>query len=135
MLHPYLKEQTSPSHQALEQRMVDLIHQIRSGEDYARFLKLMYGYYAALEDRIAEFVDNRRPWDFKKRRKAGRLLEDIRQFAPPGSVALCDQLPDLHSYAGALGAMYVLEGSVLGGKIVARMIKEQLDAQQSPGYS
>jgi len=135
MLHLYLKERTSPSHQALERRMVALIRQIRSGEDYADFLKLMYGYYAAVEDRIAGHVSNRPPRDFKKRRKAGRLLEDIRQFSTTGSVNLCDQLPHVHPYASALGAMYVLEGSVLGGKIIARMIKEQLNAQQSPGYS
>jgi len=135
MLHPYLKERTGPSHQALEQRMVALIHQIKSGEDYARFLKLMYGYYAAVEDRIAEFVNNRPPRDFKKRRKADRLLNDINQFSTSGSMDLCDQLPAVHSYAGALGAMYVLEGSVLGGKIIARMIKGQLHIQESPGFS
>lgn len=135
MLHPYLKERTSPSHQALEQRMVALIQQIRSGEDYAKFLKLMYGYYAAVEGRIAEFVDNRPPKDFKKRRKADRLLNDISQFSNPGSVNLCDRLPAVHSYAGALGAMYVLEGSVLGGKMIAKMIRGQLHLQDSAGLS
>lgn len=135
MLHPYLKERTSPSHQALEQRMVALIHQIRSGEDYARFLKLMYGYYAAVEGRIAEFLSNRPPMDFRKRRKADRLMNDINQFSSPGSGDLCDHLPDVRSYAGALGAMYVLEGSVLGGKMIARMIKGQLQLQDAAGFS
>jgi heme oxygenase len=135
MLHPYLKERTGPSHQALEQRMVALIHQIKSGEDYAKFLKLMYGYYAAVEDRIAGFIDNKPPLDFEKRRKADRLLKDIQQFSVPDSMTLCDQLPAVQSYAGALGAMYVLEGSVLGGKIIARMIKGQLETQPAPGFS
>jgi len=135
MLHPYLKERTALTHQALEQRMMALIHQIRSGEDYASFLRLMYGYYATVEDRIADFVGNRPPRDFKKRRKADRLLWDINQFSTPGTMDLCQDLPVVHSYASALGAMYVLEGSVLGGKIIARMIKGQLDAQESPGYS
>jgi heme oxygenase (biliverdin-IX-beta and delta-forming) len=135
MLHPYLKERTEPSHQALEQRMVALIHQIKSGNDYAKFLELMYGYYAALEERIAGFIDNKPPLDFKKRRKADRLLNDIREFAVPDTMVLCDALPAVQSYAGALGAMYVLEGSVLGGKIIARMIKAQLQAQPSPGFS
>jgi heme oxygenase len=135
MLHPYLKERTAPSHQALEQRMVALIRQIRSGKDYAQFLKLMYGYYAAVEDRIAKFVNNKPPRDFRKRRKADRLLNDITQFSTQEAMDLCDQLPAVHSYASALGAMYVLEGSVLGGRIIAQMIRDQLDSQESPGFS
>jgi heme oxygenase len=40
----------------------------------------------------------------------------------------CEKLPQLSSFAQQMGALYVLEGSVLGGRIISKRLKEQFGA-------
>ncbi|RFM29966.1 biliverdin-producing heme oxygenase [Deminuibacter soli] len=122
-----LKNYTKSAHAALEGRMIPAIKSIRTGGDYTRLLRLFYGYYAALETKIAPQVCDKLP-DFEARRKAQSILSDMAAI-DGGSVAattLCNTLPDITSYPQALGAMYVLEGSTLGGQIISNMIRQRL---------
>jgi heme oxygenase len=132
MLNDQLKDSTQPSHQALEKKMVSLVRKIRTRQDYVKFLKLMYGYYSALEKRVQEYVSER---EIGKRRKAERLLEDINYFESTGTPALCNELPPIRSHAEALGAMYVMEGSTQDGKIIAEMIEDQAGINGPSGFS
>ncbi|HZY82385.1 MAG TPA: biliverdin-producing heme oxygenase [Cyclobacteriaceae bacterium] len=132
MLNEQLRESTQPSHQALEKKMVSVIRKIRTRQDYVKFLKLMYGYYSALEKRVQEYVSE---LEIGKRRKAERLLQDISYFESTGMPALCNELPPICSHAEALGAMYVMEGSTQGGKIIAQMIEGQAGINGPSGFS
>ena len=157
MINEQLKESTQPSHQALEKKMVSMIRKIHTRQDYVKFLKLMYGYYSALEKRVQEYVSE---LEIGKRRKAERLLEDISYFEsmttsgesssrdsrttasfeeslPQGTLpdASWNELPAIRSHAEALGAMYVMEGSTMGGKIIARMIEGQAGISGPSGFS
>ena len=132
MLNEQLKDSTHPSHQALEKKMVSIIKTIRTRQDYVKFLKLMYGYYSALERRVQEYVSD---IEIGKRRKAERLLEDISYFESTTSPEMCSELPPIRSHAEALGAMYVMEGSIMGGKIIERMIKGQAGMDGPSGFS
>jgi heme oxygenase len=132
MLNEQLKESTHPSHQELEKKMVSIIRKIQTRQDYVKFLKLMYGYYSALEKRIQEYVSE---MEIGKRRKAERLLEDISYFEATAIPDLCKELPPIQSHAEALGAMYVMEGSTMGGKIIAKMIAGQAGIDGPSGFS
>jgi len=133
MINEQLKESTQPSHQALEKKMVSMIKNIRTREDYVKFLKLMYGYYAALEKRVQEYVSD---VEIGKRRKAEQLLQDISYFEAATTVNdSCNELPPIRSNAEALGAMYVMEGSTMGGSTIARMIKGQAGIDGPSGFS
>jgi heme oxygenase len=132
MLNEQLKESTQPSHQELEKKMVSLIKKINNRQDYVKFLKLMYGYYSALEKRVQEYVSD---MEIEKRRKAERLLEDISYFESTITTDMCNELPPITSHAEALGAMYVMEGSTMGGKIIAKMIKGQAGIDGPSGFS
>lgn len=126
-LHDELKQTTSKPHQALEKKMVKVIKGIKTQGDYARFLELMYGYYAALEKDLDRYL----PYmQLGHRRTANKLLSDINQVQtadrPAGRVELCRDLPAIDSLASALGAMYVVEGSVMGAPQIAKMIASQL---------
>jgi heme oxygenase len=132
MINEQLKDSTQASHQALEKRMVAVIKNIRTRQDYVNFLKLMYGYYSALERRVQEYVSE---MEIGKRRKAERLLEDISYFESTSTPDLCKELPPISSHAEALGAMYVMEGSTMGGKIIARMIEGQAGINGPSGFS
>ncbi len=132
MINEQLKDSTQASHQALEKKMVSIIKKIKTREDYVNFLKLMYGYYSALERSVQEYVTE---MEIGKRRKAERLLQDISYFESTSTPDLCKELPPISSHAEALGAMYVMEGSTMGGKIIARMIEGQAGIDGPSGFS
>lgn len=132
MLHQELKDTTTPSHQALEKKMVGFIRNIRTEKDYVRFLKVMYGYYSALERQIENYIPEP---EILGRRKANHLLNDLGYYHYEDEPVLCKELPPIHSYPAALGALYVMEGSTMGGSIIAKMIKGQLGTQEGDGFS
>ncbi|HMJ70097.1 MAG TPA: biliverdin-producing heme oxygenase [Cyclobacteriaceae bacterium] len=132
MLNDQLIDSTQPSHQELEKKMVSMVRNIRNKQDYVKFLKLMYGYYSALERRIQEYVSE---MEIGKRRKAGRLMEDINYFESSETPALCKDLPPICSHAEALGALYVMEGATQGGSSIAKMIEGQAGINGPSGFS
>jgi len=132
MLNDQLQESTHPSHEALEKKMVSMVRKIRNRSDYVKFLKLMYGYFSALEKRVQEYVSE---LEIGKRRKAQRLLEDISYFEATASPDLCKDLPPITSHAEALGAMYVMEESAMGAQAIAQMIKRQAGINGPSGFS
>lgn len=129
MLSEELKEYTKKSHVALEGRMVPSIKAIATQSDYQRLLEMMYGFYAPLEQKIDAFVNEDNMPAYNDRRKAEAILNDIKTLnegAAIEAVTLCTDLPEVQGYTQAIGAMYVLEGSTLGGKIIAAMIQKKL---------
>jgi heme oxygenase len=126
MLCELLKERTSSSHQALEKDLVLRIKKIRTTDDYVELLKMMYGYYHAMENELAEYLITHPDLNFDGRRKSSAILEDLLHLNYNDSVRVCKRLPEISSGATALGAMYVMEGSTLGGQHIARMIQSQL---------
>jgi heme oxygenase len=127
-LQEELKSSTTKSHQALEKKMLKVIKGIKSKGDYVKFLKLMYGFHAAMEKELERYM----PYiQVGNRRLAYRLLNDIKQFEPVKKVEMCRELPAIDSLASALGAMYVLEGSVMGAPHIVNMITSQLKLHDS----
>lgn len=119
-----VKNATDPVHQEVEALLLPKLSGIKSKEDYAAVLRMFYGYFSPLESQIAALIDLALLPDIAERRKAASLLHDleaIRQLA--GELPLCTGLPPLNTTAQALGAFYVLEGSTLGGKMIARMLR------------
>lgn len=135
MLHQQLKEQTSAAHHALEKKLISKIKAVQNHDDYVKLLALMYGFYAAIEERINQYPNEQHAAITNGRRKASLILSDIRHFTSQPSLSLCEKLPALDSYEKLLGVMYVLEGSTLGGQIIARLLKTQLNSTSDDGFS
>jgi heme oxygenase len=130
-----LKETTEAAHAAAEKKMVLALKRISTPEDYVSMLNWLYGFYAPLEDLVrSQLTEDNFP-DMIKRSRAEYILWDIKEFnteaQPPD---ICDHLPVIDSYARALGALYVLEGSTLGGRIIAGMISRQLTTTKGISY-
>ncbi|MBS1602123.1 MAG: biliverdin-producing heme oxygenase [Bacteroidetes bacterium] len=129
MLTDELKEYTEDVHHASEKKMIVALRQISTYEDYIRMLSWLYGFYAPVEKLIRQHLTEDNFPDINRRSRAEYILWDIRESGLPApALEACEQLPVIDSFHSALGAMYVLEGSTLGGRIIAGMIARSLES-------
>jgi len=136
MLSTSIKDYTRNVHHDLEKILIARIKSISSTDAYIALLAMMYGFYEPVEKAIDKYIEPGSIPHYALRRKASALLDDIRFFIPgyqPPQVSAA--LPVINSYPTALGAMYVMEGSTLGGKIIAGMVQKQLQLQHGTGTS
>ncbi|MBW8688049.1 biliverdin-producing heme oxygenase [Chitinophaga rhizophila] len=129
-----LRERTAKQHQELERVLIPSIKAVNTPESYASLLELFYGYYYPLEQHIAAHMDRTFPGGFELRRKASSILDDIAAIrkAPATQPVCCTDIPEITDNAQALGAMYVLEGSTLGGQVICQMLLRNLQAPELP---
>ncbi len=126
MLIEKLRTATRPMHEQLDQEMGPHIHNIQTKEQYIALLLAFYGFFAPMYHRINAHLDTTGLPDYNTRRKPEDILQNLRALGhgePPHH--LCQQLPGVEDNAGAFGALYVLEGSTLGGLMIKKMIGEQ----------
>jgi heme oxygenase len=135
MLSEKLKEETKQNHQILEKALVSQLKAIRSPQEYASLLKLFYGYFGGLETLINNVIDNNLLTDSDQRRKTQAIANDILALgeAVPAKASGND-LPRINDHLEALGALYVIEGSTLGGKIISKMMLQQLGTDKGMSF-
>lgn len=118
-----VKNATQTVHEEVEGLLLPALTSIRTTEDYALILKMFYGYFHPLEKQIEKQLQAGELPDLHERRKAAYILHDLRQInQPTDELFLCTALPSILNSAQAFGALYVLEGSTLGGKQIAKML-------------
>ncbi len=122
------------AHQELEKVLIKLLRAMQDQNDYIKILQRFYSYFSALEDRINLYIGGSELSDYLQRRKSGSLVKDIHSLGGVlgEKVSLAD-LPLIENHLQAFGAMYVMEGSTLGGLIISQMITKQLGIQQHNG--
>ena len=127
MLTEKLKVSTRHNHQQLEKQLVQRMKAIHTLPEYVALLQLFYTYFGALEKRIDLYITPAYLPDYHQRRKAAALAQDITdlgsELAPEAGA---DHLPAIHNRLQAFGALYVIEGSTLGGQIISKMMEKQL---------
>ncbi len=104
-------------------------------DEYAALLRRLFVFYRAVEDGLAA-APSLLPYgiDLAARRRSGRLLDDLAFLgAPVPPLPAPPALPALPSAAQALGLMYVIEGSTLGGRELARRLDHLLPAGSESG--
>jgi heme oxygenase len=119
----HLKHHTSQQHQALEDVVLPQLHRLHSVTDYNHLLQRFYGYYKPVEFLIEQQIDEQQLPDIKQRRKADLILHDLTfSNAHATNLPLATKLPQLHNSIQAFGALYVLEGSTLGGRGITKLL-------------
>jgi heme oxygenase (biliverdin-IX-beta and delta-forming) len=125
-----LRENTKTLHQELERTLIPVIKHTSTTEQYVHLLQLFYGYYYPLEQHIAAHIGTDMPGSFEQRRKAAWLLQDIAAVTgatpDPANIPTSNDIPEITDTAQALGAMYVLEGSTLGGQVISSILQRNL---------
>lgn len=119
-----LKEETKVAHQTLEKKVVLQLKAIRSEADYASFIHAFYLYFNALEKKLAAYINDDVVPDLSSRRNSSYLKADLRELGFEEEHAQRPELPSIESLPQALGAMYVMEGSIMGGPIIVEMLRK-----------
>ena len=134
MLSKTLKERTLTAHQELEKKLVAKMRDLGSLADYAKLLQLFHTYFGALEQHVSAFVDETILPDCAARRKSTAILEDLITLDAPVP-PVTTELPEISNTAQALGALYVMEGSTLGGRHIRKMLARQLHMDEDHATS
>lgn len=118
-----LRDATAGHHREVERLLPAFDALPRAG--YAAHLAALAGFHLPLEQRLFAAHD----WvglglpDAASRPRAALLEADLRALGvDPAALPRCAALPDVSGLPRALGAMYVLEGSRLGGQVLARQV-------------
>ncbi len=112
-----------------------MIKDIRAKEDYVKVLELFYSYFGGLEKKV-DTVGHLNLPDYHLRRKKEAIANDIVSLNGTLPALTPDQhLPDITNKLQALGALYVMEGSTLGGIYISKMIAGQLNLEDGKSLS
>lgn len=134
MMLELLRKETRRLHEETE-RAMDLPSRLSSESAYADLLSRLYAVVAPLEHGLdALRLPSALGLDLERRRKAHLLRADLLALgrdavprpAPP------PRLPDTDA---AMGCLYVLEGSTLGGQIIRRQVQARLGLGPDRGCS
>ncbi|MBF9196191.1 biliverdin-producing heme oxygenase [Microvirga terrestris] len=122
-----LKTETRAAHDRIETAM-DLDRRIASREAYRDLLIRFYGFHKAWEEEAAGQAPDR--GFFERRRKTQHLVKDLEALGLKSEDIIrlpqCRPLMPLLGSEAVLGSMYVVEGSTLGGTIIAREVERRL---------
>lgn len=133
-----LRQETAESHQKLEDNRLSkaILTPSVSIQDYQTYLAALFGVTIACEDQIFPAISHTIT-DLTERYKSTLIIDDL--LATGVTEAEIDTLPvyrfEFSSVAEALGIMYVLEGSTLGGRVLYKHIHETLGLTPENGAS
>ncbi len=127
-----LRFETAADHLAVEGAL-PLMNVGLDRAKYAACLSRIYGVVAAWEERAAAVAPDWMQTMLAARRRAGLLQQDLEWFGVAGQDAGGPTLPEMNDLPSLLGTMYVMEGSTLGGQLIARHVEAALDLSEGEG--
>ena len=126
MILQLLRSGTTALHERVE-RTVNIPGHLGSLPAYTAMLARFHGFYAPLEDRLAGIGGYESVGlDIAARHKAHLIRDDLRTLGHVAALPVCSALPRVATFADALGCLYVLEGSTLGGQFIRREVAARL---------
>ena len=117
-----LRRETLPDHHAVEQS-VPLMDEDLDVDTYVSCLLKLHGMVAAWEEWAAPHAPAWIQPLLAARRRGQLLMLDLTWFGADTSGKARPTLPEMRGAASLLGAMYVMEGSTLGGQLIARHVE------------
>jgi heme oxygenase (biliverdin-IX-beta and delta-forming) len=129
-----LKIETKPAHDRIE-KALDVERRMVSRDAYKELLIRFHGFHSAWEEAAVAVVPD--PEFFRQRCKTALLAKDLKALGMKdeevAALPRCHPLMPLQAPAAALGSMYVVEGSTLGGAIIARNVERALGLTMDTG--
>ncbi|MDP5202052.1 biliverdin-producing heme oxygenase [Flavobacterium sp. DG2-3] len=132
-----LKTQTADSHKKLEELPVSksIMSPEMKIEDYTYYLSLMHDVHNDTEGLIFPFFSNRLE-DLEQRRKKHLIEEDLIFLNAQKTNSEKVFQKEITSVPFALGVLYVVEGSTLGGRFILKNVSKfpELSGEQGVSY-
>ncbi len=134
-----LKARTAHQHQQTEDG-VDLMSDQFSLDDYRQLLAKFYSFYQSFEVKMRQSMrENRVDFDYAERLNAPKLAADLTNLGLAESeisaIKNFEDLPALDSREKIFGALYVVEGSTLGGQYISRHLKSKFGLDETNGIA
>jgi heme oxygenase len=130
-----LKLETKEVHSDAEKLIIRKITMINSVDDYVKFIKLYFGFFNPLEILTRKYIGKDVLEDILERGNTKKIIDDIETCAGDSTILSAPSLPALTNVLQSIGAMYVMEGSTLGGQIIAKMLRDKSVNIPSNGLS
>jgi heme oxygenase (biliverdin-IX-beta and delta-forming) len=130
-----LRVETASEHERAE-RIFDVELRTSSIGAYRELLQRFYAFHATWEPLVEAAIDQ--PSFFGPRRKLELLKRDLRALhTVDGELprVAAHTIGPMRSSVEAFGSMYVVEGSTLGGTIIARVVERRLGYDRQRGCS
>lgn len=128
-----LRKQTGPQHQQLESSSLSqaLMKPGVEMQDYTRYLSYMYRVIEYAEEHIFPLVNDL--LETSSRRKLYSIQKDL-AYLHGQPVAQYFSISDKElTQAEALGYLYVIEGSTLGGRVIIKHLQKYLPVNEQDG--
>jgi heme oxygenase len=129
-----LRQETEADHQNVE-GAVPLMHRGLNIAEYVQCLQRIYGVVAAWEERAVEVAPEWLQPVLLARRRRPLLELDLAWFDVSERDDRRPTLPEMNSLSSLFGTMYVMEGSTLGGQLIARHVEAALHLSEGRGNS
>jgi heme oxygenase len=129
-----LRRETAADHEAVEGSM-PLMHEGLDTTEYVACLRQMYGVVAAWEEKAEAIAPEWLRETLVARQRRFLLKSDLEQFGIRDEDPRRAPMPALEDLPSLLGAMYVMEGSTLGGQFIAKHVETALQLEEGKGNS
>jgi len=132
-----LKAGTSEQHAAIE-RIMPFFKNDFSLEAYIRVLKAFLGFFEPVERELRS-IATRDSFGFNidRGQRTNLLRMDLLALGVTSAdielIPRCDHLPKLENVDDGIGCLYVLEGSTLGGQLIAREVQTRFGVEEETG--
>jgi heme oxygenase len=131
-----LRQETAERHQELEDNQLSkkLLDPTVTLSDYQAYLTKLYSITLACELQVFPVLGNILP-DLRTRYKSALIVKDLSRtgLSDDQIRALPIHQFDFSGIADAMGIMYVMEGSTLGGKVIYKHVNERLGLNPESG--
>lgn len=132
-----LREATERNHERLNRHalLAGLLQPDYSLADYRTLLQALLQIYHPLELALLSFLDTHPGvFDYRPRLKTPNLLQDLAFLQSRGPVMPATPcLPNVAGLGELVGILYVIEGSTLGGQLIAKSLEKHLGLNREQG--
>ena len=131
-----LRTATEAEHRRLEAEL-DLLRPSLTLVEYVELLARFHAFYSLWEKETGGLIESALPGFFEERKKVFRLEADLTALNYHSDDSSwrrrCGNVPRMDNSARALGSLYVIEGSTLGGQILARHFRGKFGLEPDSG--
>ena len=123
----HLKEETKLFHSSVEKVLIAELKEIATKDAYGELLLKLHHFYESIESQLHNEISEMIVPDIKRRKHVHHLKQDLLSIGREISGVTTNFSSKITNLSYALGVLYVIEGSTLGGKIITNLLKRQLN--------